>query len=282
MTMRAFLCSLLLAFFRFHSVITNCVYPDGHTIDASGSFPCHFDGTSTCCYRGWACMSNNMCKPTEFVGDYATTAIDNIFVRGSCTQATWENQGCASFCKSSSMGDVMSGPQAISDCPYDTPGRYYCENNITQALGRLKACKNASIYFEDKGPISTITIIGIPSSLYSFSTSPSTSISYSTSSTAPSTQPSPLPPVPPTTSPSLALPLGLGLGLPLSFLTLGILTYLCLRHRRQKNQVAGPTSESVMTPANTDSDQKAQRTPHWSMAATTISELPESNDVSRV
>lgn len=92
-------------------VRARCWFPDGQTV-AAQDVPCHSTGNSTCCGQGWACLSNNICEKTS----YAQGA-GSQYVRGSCTDPTWNDANCPNFCDSPAIGDNQQGGIGMSPCP---------------------------------------------------------------------------------------------------------------------------------------------------------------------
>lgn len=123
-----------------------CYFPDGVTVPRLDT-PCHSTGESTCCASGYACLSNNLCMLTEHVeGD--TDSI-STFVRGSCTDRSWNSPNCPSFCVSPSE-DFVRGGMGVAKCPV-TEDRYYCINRASTSLSQSELCSNSSLYFEFDG-----------------------------------------------------------------------------------------------------------------------------------
>lgn len=72
-----------------------CYAPD-QTV-AEDDIPC--DPTqkqSFCCGKGWACLENKSCVPTELVPNGGTLSP----ARGTCTDKSWQSSSCPDFCVS--------------------------------------------------------------------------------------------------------------------------------------------------------------------------------------
>ena len=124
----------------------DCYFPDGRT-KATNDTPCLRTGPSTCCGKGYACLSNNMCKLTEWTPGHTSTSI--TYARGSCTDSSWIDNACLLYCHGT-VGDYDKGNNIV-DCGADFPGRYYCPDAIPYQMGLFEACRNKSMYFEDSG-----------------------------------------------------------------------------------------------------------------------------------
>ncbi|GAD97683.1 hypothetical protein AOR_1_1136194 [Paecilomyces variotii No. 5] len=65
-----------------------CYNPDGS--EASADIPCTSDATTWCCNRNDICMSNGLCY-LQHDGGFALS-------RASCTDRTWNGDGCYQYC----------------------------------------------------------------------------------------------------------------------------------------------------------------------------------------
>jgi hypothetical protein len=110
--------SLLL--FSISSVAARCWFPDGQTV-ATQDVPCSNSGNSTCCGPGFACLSNNICMATSYV----INPPDVQFIRGSCTDQTWNDQNCPLFCDSPAADDNQNGGIGMQQCP-NSNTTFYC------------------------------------------------------------------------------------------------------------------------------------------------------------
>jgi hypothetical protein len=127
-----------------------CWYASGK-VNETRHTPC-LDGAmvpSTCCPDGYACLSNNFCKATEFVKGNAGVVTD--LYRGSCTRQDWNSSAkCPSFCANETAGDFMVSGQDIIRCGREFPDRYFCPNFelARKQLGHYRACREPEVYFE--------------------------------------------------------------------------------------------------------------------------------------
>jgi hypothetical protein len=79
--------------FFWPSIFAICYYPNGDL--AVNDVPCSSSGgNSTCCGFGYTCLSNKICKRSNFVNGNDT----DTYVRGSCTDKTFASSSCPSFC----------------------------------------------------------------------------------------------------------------------------------------------------------------------------------------
>ena len=145
------LCPSILRTSLFACIIRNahtfCYFPDGKTI-ASGFSPCeNTSGNSTCCQRGFACMSNNLCELTPYAsaGPGQTT-----YVRGSCTDPSWNDPSCPSFCISPENKDTWNAGMGLDQCPDSSLDAYYCVDAATESLSPEQACANDAVTFPGK------------------------------------------------------------------------------------------------------------------------------------
>jgi hypothetical protein len=53
------------------------------------------------------------------------------YVRGSCTDPTWSDPNCPSFCVSPAHQDAADGGMGIKKCDNTDKDRYYCNDNNT-------------------------------------------------------------------------------------------------------------------------------------------------------
>ena len=107
----------------FPAVSAICWFPDGSP--AAQDTPCTSDGLTTCCGQGYACLSNRICKAT---GEEIRKPGASLFVRGSCTDKSWNNPNCPLFCVTSDV-DNVSGGQGIGKCVNTSSDIYYCINS---------------------------------------------------------------------------------------------------------------------------------------------------------
>ena len=129
-------------------VQTLCYFPDGQTV-ADGDSACVDSGNSACCGHGFTCLSNRLCELTKYV---ISDPGQSQYVRGSCTDPSWNDPNCPSFCISPSNGDTFSGAMGLKKCNGTSEDEYYCLDNTTQI---------AQLFFESIcGSDSAITFSG--------------------------------------------------------------------------------------------------------------------------
>ena len=90
-------CRLLLVVTLALQVSSSCYYPDGTYIAADR--PCITNGTqeSFCCgSQGVTCLSDKVCYNSN-------ASSGNEYVRGSCTDRSFQSSACPNFCLSSSV-----------------------------------------------------------------------------------------------------------------------------------------------------------------------------------
>jgi hypothetical protein len=66
-----------------------CFWPDG-SVDG-GAVACGPSGASMCCSAGSQCTSNKLCVVDDPVAGWE-------YFRGSCTDSTWQDPACPTFC----------------------------------------------------------------------------------------------------------------------------------------------------------------------------------------
>lgn len=106
-----------------------CWFPDGQTVAVSDE-PCDPNGNSTCCGPGWACLSNNICERTSYVSN---SSAGSQYVRGSCTDPTWNSPNCPRYCDNPAIGDNLQGGIGMLPCP-NSDLEWYCEDSGTSTL----------------------------------------------------------------------------------------------------------------------------------------------------
>lgn len=80
---------LWVGLFVWTTASKSCYYPDG--IQATDNTPCNQNANASvgvCCGPGFTCLSNGLCQQGQYL------------FRGTCTDSTWKNQDCPSYCKS--------------------------------------------------------------------------------------------------------------------------------------------------------------------------------------
>ncbi|KAL2153526.1 hypothetical protein VTH82DRAFT_4681 [Thermothelomyces myriococcoides] len=146
-----------------------CYYPNGDL--APNDSPCQDDSThATCCEKGYACLSNGICKATG--EELQKPGVMTEYVRGSCTDRTWRSSSCPLFCINEEFDNVDSGNSMIK-CEGTSDDMYYCVN------AQRSSCEDKVniVYFP--GIPSAITTVGVaaPNPSPSFSTTAPTSSS---------------------------------------------------------------------------------------------------------
>jgi hypothetical protein len=123
------LCLLFLLLGRSQAI---CWFPDGIT-SPHGDEPCQTTGNSTCCGKGFACLSNRLCMLTAYNTEAGPG--QSTYVRGSCTDRTWRDPNCPSFCLNPSHDDPFNAAKGVAKC--DAVGNqdmYYCLDNATASV----------------------------------------------------------------------------------------------------------------------------------------------------
>ncbi|KAF2845744.1 hypothetical protein T440DRAFT_407179 [Plenodomus tracheiphilus IPT5] len=232
-----------------------CYFPDGKSIPRQDT-PCRSEGFSTCCGQGYACLSNNLCMLTEHVPNPIPG--QSRYVRGSCTDQSWDSPHCPNFCIVPAHDDNFSGGTGVAKCDV-TQDRYYCLDNQTEPLASSDICSSSTYFFEVAGTPSTVTIIGVTqttSTLASTTLAISRSIKQSTSASnasPPSTSLTSKPLLtdlrpPPTSGTNYSTSIGAGVGVPLGVLTISIIALLIFRRRRYHRNVGADPPEYVEPP----------------------------------
>jgi len=126
-----------------------CWFPDG--TPATKNEPCLSSGNSPCCGQGFACLSNGLCMLTP--NDTSAGSGQSTYVRGSCTDRTWNDPHCPTFCVDPSNNDNMSGAEGVSKC--DAVGNqdiYYCIDNSTSSVSDSNCASISNVFsFSGKG-----------------------------------------------------------------------------------------------------------------------------------
>ena len=120
----------LLSLSFISSVSCICYYPDGGV--SNQDVPCTDSANSTCCGQGYACLSNLICMLTA-----ATPSPVGVtgYIRGSCTDQSWESDSCPLFCitqQSPNVNDFI-GYGAVAKCSDRTDDSYYCFDGAINA-----------------------------------------------------------------------------------------------------------------------------------------------------
>lgn len=124
-----------------------CYFPDGKSVPRQDT-PCRSNGFATFCGQGYACLSNNLCMLTEHVADAIPG--QSKYVRGSCTDQTWNSPNCPNFCIVPANGDNFSGGMGVTKCE-GTQDRYYCMNDQTNSLSSSAICSSSTYFFQAAG-----------------------------------------------------------------------------------------------------------------------------------
>lgn len=101
-----------------------CYWPDGSET-GDNYLPCGDGGTphSTCCSRGWMCLSNGLCMAA---GQDPDNLAEASIVQGGCTDRTWRTMDCTSWCvDDDDLEDVLNRAQPINNCP-GSNNTFYC------------------------------------------------------------------------------------------------------------------------------------------------------------
>ncbi|KAF2204922.1 hypothetical protein GQ43DRAFT_490844 [Delitschia confertaspora ATCC 74209] len=223
------------------TVLGRCYFPDGKTV-ASQDVPCNSNGgNSTCCGPGYACMSNNICKVTEYTQNVGTVQ----WIRGSCTDQNWNDGNCPSFCQNPEADDKQDGGIGMRQCPYND--KYFICMDHNEANADCQKGEGVVVF---RASPSTVTIIGITTSTSSSSSTRSSTSTPSTSSSSSTTLPPPsssihasqamsiLPAPDPSSksSSNLGVAVGAGVGIPLGLIALGVVGYILFRIRRTRKR----------------------------------------------
>ncbi|KAF2175004.1 hypothetical protein K469DRAFT_612314 [Zopfia rhizophila CBS 207.26] len=124
-----------------------CYFPDRKTVPNQDT-PCSTEGNSTCCGQGFACMSNNICKLTKYVKNPGPA---QDYLRGSCTDPTWKDPNCPSFCASAVDGDKMDGGMGLRKCEGSDLDAYFCLNTETEGMSNSEVCSNSDLFITFQG-----------------------------------------------------------------------------------------------------------------------------------
>ncbi|EDU47132.1 hypothetical protein PtrSN002B_007082 [Pyrenophora tritici-repentis] len=260
--MRRFYNIILLITFYISTTSCLCYFPDGTLVERDT--PCSTAANSTCCGQGFACLSNNLCAVTSHVD---AGPGQSTYVRGSCTDKTWNSAECPTFCLNWDHGDNPAGGMGIAKCPY-IEERFYCLDRFAEGFSAEQMCSNSSNYFAFADVATTATVVGVTSSSSAITTSTittpaaplssssSSSSSIGASATATSTSSSPPSQDNQNTSSSSnnnAIAIGAGVGAPLGVIAISVALFLFYRHRR--HQRLGPKTanqpDEFVPPATT-------------------------------
>lgn len=134
-----------------YAAIVPCFFPNGAIVQDT---PCNstLSSVSACCGPGYACLSNGLCALTEHTPQELARNSPS-FIRGSCTDKTWNSTDCPQYCKDTANGDSIGlGGNGVSKCEYGSKtNRYFCTNKATAKLSDGQLCSNSSYYIEFPG-----------------------------------------------------------------------------------------------------------------------------------
>jgi hypothetical protein len=99
-------------------------------------------------------MSNNLCKLTEHVNGAGPG--QSTYVRGSCTDQTWADPNCPTFCVTPSNSDFIGGGMGLAKCEDTSQDRYYCIDARTEPISTAELCSNSTYYIEFQGKPASI------------------------------------------------------------------------------------------------------------------------------
>lgn len=101
-----------------------CFWPDGSPT-GDNYLPCGSGETphSTCCSRGWTCLSNGLCMAA---GQDPANLTEASIVQGGCTDRNWTTMDCPSWCTDDDDIDLLNRAQPIRHCP-GSSDMFYCE-----------------------------------------------------------------------------------------------------------------------------------------------------------
>lgn len=227
----------LFFFFFFANVQSTCYFPNGR--ESPTDTPCNSSGGhSTCCGRGYACLSNGLCAVSEYLMDKDFSWDTVWYSRGTCTDSLWNDPACPKFCITTSEGDDRNGGMGIANCQFGTKDRYYCLNSSNKNKTIQDLCFGKQNSFTPGGrciclPSNACSKLRVanPTTITVIGASPTST--PSSSSTPSSTPTSP----PPPKQKDLSTAIGAGVGVPLGILALVVGIFLFFRYRRLKSHM---------------------------------------------
>jgi len=211
------------------SAQSDCYWPGGAKTATKDNFTACAGGTSQCCRKGNACLSNGLCFNPD----------NGKVYRGGCTDSKWTTSSCPQYCNSNFANSAVS----LMPCPPSAPGvwQWWCGNDYQNVCGKPND-KTTIFDYPENGFISAIAgnetieaVASPPSSTagvgsVSTGTSISTPLTDSCTSAEPNVQGSKKPGV----STSVPIAIGVAIGVPLALLSL---TFGILYQRERKRRV---------------------------------------------
>lgn len=273
-----------IGFFAWTTVSKSCYYPDG--IQATDNTPCSQNASvGICCGPGFTCLSNGLCQQGQYL------------FRGTCTDSTWRNDDCPSYCKSGRSIRNLSwwisfrsggtnnhlGQQLdnwVSSCPSLGSGYFCCGSDNL-------CCKNSTLIF-DLGPGTVLsTAVSTPTSVSTTTAITMTEITATkprqSTSTIASNQTISATSIQSSihddnnhgSGANVAIAAGVGVGVGLAGCA-SIVTFLFFfcRRRRRRRQVASDTAVSEYKSRELPLCELELSAPRTEMASTEICELP--------
>ena len=148
--------SVLLVIIQSSVCARTCWFPDGTEDKRPGNIrPCADSTDATCCPTGYACLSNNLCEYTNSKWVPGDAIRENQFIRSSCTDKTFTNPACASFCTTEKNAKIKG--QGMKQCP-ENKNRFYCKNSETDKIStREQLCSNSQYYIDFPGRPNSVT-----------------------------------------------------------------------------------------------------------------------------
>lgn len=269
-------------FFAWTTVSKSCYYPDG--IQATDNTPCYQNASvSVCCGPGFTCLSNGLCQQRQYL------------FRGTCTDSTWRNDDCPSYCESgrslrklSRLSSFRSGgtnnhlgqqlDNWVSSCPSLGSGYFCCGSDNS-------CCENSTFIF-DLGPGTVLSTASLTPTSVSITTSiPTTEITTTTSRQSTSTiapnQTIAATSIPPSvhddnnhgSGAKVAVTVGVGVGVGLAGCA-SIVAFLFFFCRRRRRQVASDTAVSEYKSRELPLSELELSAPRSEMASSALCELP--------
>lgn len=140
-----------------HSI---CYWPDGAF--AADYSPCNPNAVnSTCCGQGFACLSNNICMATSLQIQAAVFG-GSKYIRGSCTDRSWTDASCPSFCVTPANRDNLSGYMGIIQCDGVSAGgkdMYFCQDGATDNKSVADNCASRGLVFPGKASLHDVKLM---------------------------------------------------------------------------------------------------------------------------
>ncbi|KAH8890261.1 hypothetical protein GQ53DRAFT_842439 [Thozetella sp. PMI_491] len=207
-----------------------CYTPDG---SISNDLACNPSDTySICCQSGFLCMSNGFCQPPWWASD-SNTNVSSQFIRGTCTDKTWEATQCRGFC----VKENPSGGEIVYACGNST------DSNSDWCCSDDTCCSNGDAEKFKVGAALVTATAG--AELGATSTSSSSSSSSTTTSASGTSSPPAATSDTGSTSSSSSVGLGAGLGVGLGVVAIagGAFFFFWRRRQARKSQSDQPKHE---------------------------------------